>query len=66
MVLVPCSMFFSGGILITSRLDKHGLHGLAESLKAKVPRQLIGGHNNATRSKGLVPAERIVFNQIHS
>jgi len=32
MVLVPCGMSFSGGMLITSRLDK--LEGLADSLKA--------------------------------
>jgi len=66
MVLVPCGMSFSRGILITSQLDKRGLHRLAVSLKVKVPRQLISGCNNATRSKGLVPAKRNVFNQIHS
>jgi len=32
---VPCGMTFSGGIIITSPLDKHGFHGLAESLTAQ-------------------------------
>jgi len=59
-------MLFSGGILVTSRLNKPG--GLADSLKAKCRGAGVAYliMQQLARSKGLSPAEQLVFNQIHS
>jgi hypothetical protein len=58
MELVPCGMAFSRVILVTSRLNKSG--GLADSLKqSAAAADLMKQH--PARSKGLCPAEQVVF-----